>query len=1007
MRKVVIIFVLFTFFLTGCEQNTTIKDPSNIKYDGNYITWDEVKGAQSYEVIINDNAPLFSEINRFSYDSLNQSFQVSIQAINSSSKGEDSNKVVEHFNFIGTVDNIHYEDGKIVWDTNPNATSYQVKINNGTPITANINELGGLPTGKNSVQVIAVDVNNANNYSKWSLIYQYTLLESPTNIQYDSSIISWDSVSNATGYIVSINSFDYNVGNTLEYAFVAEGISSLAISVKALGNESTDVYDSAYALEKTYVYLEPIHTVDVNDGIVTWDFVDHATHYKVEVKSPTGTTTHEVTTNSYTGLEANTQYQIRVFALSKAADNYFSSWSSLLNVRILPAPVIQYQQGVFLWNTVSGATGYVADLYKGTQKINTEVTPNDGSYGVIYDFEAVGTYTLKVKSVVSASDSGVFDSQFSATYTIVRLDSPTGIMLEHDVESFNSARIRFNTVSYSSGYQLYIDDIAIGNKTTATLMNIDETAEQTLVEKSWQVSVAAIGGHNQTTRTVVLDSKPSIPLILTKLGAPTQTAITNGVFGWLNVSKNNGYSIDLKGQRYLNGKDDTDYGIAHVTSGDYKIKVRALGNGSNTISSDFSSEVSFNKLRQPEITVTNGLISWMSIADSTGYQYSVNSFSGSFNNTVLQYQITNSDLINSTAVFNIYAKGNGSNILNSDASSTSTLTKLNAPQIRITNDNVSWEAVTSAQNYDFYIGEMVFKSAITGNSFQTNELPANEYTFVVVANGNPSTTISSDKSNVITVTKLQSPNVRIENNIYVWDNVPGAEKYTISILGSSYVVTTNTFDPYTYFTKAQTYKVDFQAINEGTQYIDSNLFSINQQVSNLQIPTLSSTVIDRAVSVSIVDNSNKALGYALYMNGNKIALQNSTYQFEATIGTYDLKAIVIGGLFFEGIYYKDSLATESRMLTFLPTPTNVKLEQPNLTQKVYNLTWDAITGATNYDYVVSSGETIIASGTVTSTQVLGIDLSLYTSISITIKAIGNQTTTFNSSIYSTTKTLIN
>jgi hypothetical protein len=995
MKKKFIVVFFLLLVLTGCRKETVLKAPSNIVYDGNYLTWDVVDNADSYEIIINQGTPILSEVSRVSYDANNLDFEVTITAMSSSDAIASSISTTKPFTYLGPVNNLRYEDDRITWDQNPNATSYLVRFNNGDPVVAQINEVIDVPIDKNVVQVRPVNINDTGYYGKWTESYQYTVLRTPTNIEYDSSMITWSSVQNAQGYMVKINHDEFYV-QALQYPFVTDQHEDLSISVKAVGDEVSDVFNSPFSEERVYVQLEPIRTVTVQDGILNWDQIENATHYQVEVTSPTGTTTHEVDRNSYSNLAANTQYQVRIFALSKTADNYFSSWSNPLNVRILSAPVVQYSDGAITWNAVSGASGYSVDLYKGTEKIETRITSSEGSYGFIYEFEAEGQYTFQVKSVGSSSDSGVYDSRYSESYTIVRLGAPTGIQLEHDVNSSSSARVRYNSVAYADGYKLYLDGVAMGIQTSSTLINIAETATPILVEKSWQVSVQSIGGYHAASRMIVLDSQPSIPMTLVKLGVPVNTDITNGVFSWMNVDQNSGYSIALEESLFLNAKDDTDYDISFVEAGSFTVKVRALGNGSNVISSGYSSITSFTKLRKPELTVNNGLIQWKSIMASTGYQYSVNQTNGTFNNTVLQYQITNADLINNSAVFNIYAKGNGSNVLDSNASTTDTLMKLSSPSIRITDDTVSWENVPFATTYDFFVNETVFKSAITGTSFQTTELPAGAYVFSVIARGDIRTKLSSDQSNELSVSKLASPTLSMENDVYTWDHIAGAEKYVISIMESEYQVYTNMFDPYPYFTKAQTYKVDIQAVNEGTGFIDSMKSSVNQVVSNLVLPDLNYEVTDRTLTITMIDQSSMGRSFYLFINGNEIELESDTYQFSADTGNYQLGLAVKGGVFSEGTYYKDSLAKEFGTVTFLPSPTNIQVIQPNLNLEIYTMSWNAVNGASSYLYAITSGGLTVLEGQTNVTSVTGIDLSSYTDIVITIKAIGNQTTTFDS-----------
>lgn len=985
----------FFWFVTGCGTGKTLKTPTSIQYDGSYITWDEVKGADFYLISINSSTAIEVTSNSYRYNANKIDFSVSIEAASRSEKISKSNMVQHDFRYLGKADNLRVENSTLTWDNVENATGYRVKIN-GQEFTVPVNEYPNVPVARNSVQVLPLNTTDTSYYGEWSDVYTYTILQAPTNVTYNSNEISWNHVTYASGYIVKVNSEEFTVttGTKLNYTF--DGQSQLIIKVKSLGVSSNDIYDSIYSTEVTYSYLEPVSQIKVEDGIVSWNPIANATSYIVEIKSPTDTKTVTVPSPSYSDILANTQYQIRVFAQTEATDYFFSSWSQVMNVRILPQPLLKYENGSFIWNSVSGATGFEAKIMLGNNVINSAVVSEGSSYRIDYTFPVVGTYTVQVKSTSSSSSEGVYASKFSEIFTVIRLDSPSNISFQHNVQSNDAATVIYNSVSNASGYRLYVDGVALPSIITTTSTSISETANPTLLERSWQIQVQATGSVNLSQRKIVLDSALSVAQTIKKLAVPTNLEVTNGILYWNGVAFNNGYLISAAGSTFLNQIDDRDYLISNLNDGSHQLSVRTLGNGTNIISSDYSVSFSVLKLSKPQVTVNNGVISWTKVDASSGYQYSVNAISGSFNVDVLSYTILNSDIVNQQVVFNIYAKGNGKEVLDSDASNTGVLTKLSTPQIRVTDLLVTWESVANATTYDFYIGNVVYQRGITGTSFSTSVLPANTYSFSVVAIGNPTTTIMSNPSNIIQITKLATPMVTRSNDSYVWNAVPGAQSYVVNILGNEYTTTELNFNPYIYFTTARTYSVSVQAVNSGVGYIDSDKLAISQEVQNLVVPTFTYSQENGKIVISIANASNHSQGNIYYINGNAISTINSTYEISPLPGTYTVQVSSKGGVFVEQVYFKDSLKSASVDLVYLQSPTNIQLSQPNLTQPIYQLTWNTLVGA-NYLYeIYDQNGVMIYSGTSTQSSVSSLNFSNVTSITVKIKAIAKSNTYFDS-----------
>ena len=242
-----------------------------------------------------------------------------------------------------------------------------------------------------------------------------SVLDSPTVMvaaKADTLTVTWNAVSNATGYKVQWKSGSetYPAADeesaTHGQATIADGrattydISGLtagtAYTVRVIATSTnSNVADSAPSAEQTGVPLlgRPAVMVaaKVDTLTVTWNVVDDATGYKVQWKSGSETypnadlaaATHGqatiagggTTTYDISGLTAGTTYAIRVIATrTNVADSAPSdavmvtlATNKPTNVRVTPGPV----QLIVRWSEATGATGYKVQWKSGVQSYNT------------------------------------------------------------------------------------------------------------------------------------------------------------------------------------------------------------------------------------------------------------------------------------------------------------------------------------------------------------------------------------------------------------------------------------------------------------------------------------------------------------------------------------------------------------------------------------------------------------------------------------------------------------
>ena len=100
-------------------------EPENIKYDGAYITWDKIDGANYYMVSINGAEAQRSNSTTYAYTST-ETFEVTITAVYDESEASSS----ETFKPLASIQTLYIsDDGTVSWDAVAGANAYEVSVN--------------------------------------------------------------------------------------------------------------------------------------------------------------------------------------------------------------------------------------------------------------------------------------------------------------------------------------------------------------------------------------------------------------------------------------------------------------------------------------------------------------------------------------------------------------------------------------------------------------------------------------------------------------------------------------------------------------------------------------------------------------------------------------------------------------------------------------------------------------------------------------------------------------
>jgi hypothetical protein len=315
-----------------------LETPDNLVISGTDLTWDEVIGAVSYLVEINDTEHSVAT-NSYSLSGLTLPgfYTIKVKAIgdNITNRNSEWSDSVQHMvsQQLAAPSNLSISGATLTWAAVSNASGYTVDIN-GTEHTATTNSysLSSLTTvGTYTIKVKAVGNGTTYTDSGWSTNVQYTIrqLATPTNLQitgesFYGAMLTWDFVSNASSYLVDIDGTEYTT-ETDGYSLSGLTIpATYAIKVKAIGNGTTYI-DSEWSTID-YAIISPTPGLE-------YTLINGGTAYSVS--KGTATAAVVVIPSTYDGLP-----------VSRVAYEGFRNYTAMTGVTI-PAGVTSISNAAF------------------------------------------------------------------------------------------------------------------------------------------------------------------------------------------------------------------------------------------------------------------------------------------------------------------------------------------------------------------------------------------------------------------------------------------------------------------------------------------------------------------------------------------------------------------------------------------------------------------------------------------------------------------------------------
>ena len=662
----------FSKWTSSSVSKTYLAQPDNIKYDGQFITWSGSPSASSYAVYINGN--LYQEGIRqaqVEYDAQNASFDVSVQAEGDGSQVFSSQVSSEsNFIYLGAVTGISVnEDAVLVWNEVEGADYYSLEYTyrgNTTTIKPDGNSYDGLPAGASIDVRIRPMINGDNEnssvyYSTWSERVTVAILQAPSP-KWNSSFsltdgqearaLYWDSVTlgDVSAYNVKVvftpssgsgqsttNIYSATADNP-SFSFAYTEVGTYKISLQAVAEVNSDWSNSRYSGEMTVIRLAAPNrpTNDefiesnpraLNEGFkVSYEGVSGASGYRLLMDGAATAYTSTSQSISVKDVGANNSqqtqtihYAIQSIGSVKSVGNLpvvtldsLTASSLQFEIQVLAMPQnLTVSGGVLRWNTVTGANGYAVDMGV-TQSVNgTE-------FSLENNIQAEGDYQVSVCACGNSAE--VLASAYSQNINVVKLSAPYNVRIS---TGENEGTLLWDgPLAGVTSYNIFFN----GSNDPVSNSNLDNI-NRYIVSNGVTVVVQAIANAWNADQTVYyLNSNRSQTFQFIKLLPVTfpSPAFTDTNFIWeapANVGNANiTYTVEMDGYTLNGVADGASYDISAVAAGPHTFRVRAIGDGSSTISSDWSAAVDIIKLETPEVTRTQTQYEWPSVIGATGYQ---------------------------------------------------------------------------------------------------------------------------------------------------------------------------------------------------------------------------------------------------------------------------------------------------------------------------------------------------------------------------------------------------
>jgi len=518
---------------------------------------------------------------------------------------------------------------KVSWDAVPTAAGYQIEadgstINAGTGTTYTHTGLNpGTP------HTYRIRGTNEGGPGSWSTAIEKSTLPSapgiPANltaIPLSTSVtVTWNNVPGATGYDIEVNGALVNNGPNTNYRHTSltPGTShSYRVRSINAGDKSgwSNTVTVTTLIESAPVPVNLETTSSKNQIAITWDSVDGATGYEIEVD---GVRIDNNTKTSYThsSLNPGTEHRYRVRAKRGVT---VSDWSSMVMAATLtgefgtPSNFKAYAEDTYVsltWDAVTDAVSYAVE-------IDGNIVSNDIDNFCMH--EGLEPYTTHRYRVRASSETETSDWSDMLTVTTFTLPTPKNITAAASETSIETV---WEAVYGAEAYDLEFDGTIISG-----ISDTAYTCDGLRPGTQHSLSVRARGSYGT--------SNWSIPLNQSTVSGGSDTISLSGIARkntitllWKQADDVQSYDLEIDGAvtEAIEGTSYLHSSLSPGTQHTYRIRTRnesGTGEWSSTFTAVTMSETPATPTNiTASSNMTSILITWDKVTAAEGYEIEI------------------------------------------------------------------------------------------------------------------------------------------------------------------------------------------------------------------------------------------------------------------------------------------------------------------------------------------------------------------------------------------------
>ena len=651
---------------------TKLSTPANLQYK-RFFSWSPVVMDNGTVPVCYEVYEVLSNTEKLVYKGTDVSYAVpsDLAVGNHTYKvravGDNEKVITSEFTGIITVNKLtsptglRVEDGKITWDRQSDAVSYNLTFNglydgrkyfNDDEYTFNVSQPQGDQTkvqfamnekfeGGYKIKIASVsDALNTitSNYTEELVVKK---LATPENNSFSVSNgkIIMPLQNNASAYEVQlvVGSQRLNLSlhtNEIEIpSSLKEG--EVSLRIRYIGTESAstgDLYLTSDYSSMVYAKKLSSPTLSVSDGELKWTNIDYSTNYILTITSGNNTKSYNVgklQSFDFYGIDEAIfgqgttfpagNYQVSIQALAgNPSGKYFgffdSQVSSEMQITKRQAPIISVVDG----------------------EVKISMPDGGSNYNVRYKIENDGSLTYFGYAL--GDNESVIRSDDAVTLNAKKAPSSYNIKMENGVLSWDELAEEYQGASFLIGLDSSNEDSKFDYKSYGINHSYDFNNRQDYPAGNYtfKIKVAGTSGNAGDSNIILnSDTEQTFSFVILPVVEPSVQgalqAVTSGdisednlpgVLIWdeATISGKNalGYNIVISqnGTEVLrqDTKNIRKYDLGTLPAGNYEVKIQAYGNGKDIVSSDYSEEKTFTKLDTAKnIKIEkDGTISWTS-----------------------------------------------------------------------------------------------------------------------------------------------------------------------------------------------------------------------------------------------------------------------------------------------------------------------------------------------------------------------------------------------------------